>query len=455
MDRLRKSKFWGSSRLLIFSFLAIILIGAGLLMLPQMTNGDPLAFIDALFTATSATCVTGLVVVDTGSKFTMLGQIVVLILIQAGGLGIMTLSTFFTYLVIGRLSISDQEVLQDTLTQSPIKNIADLLRTIFLFTLSIELIGAGVLALCFSNQFPIGKACYYGLFHSIAAFCNAGFALFQNNLIDYVADWKVNVMIMILIILGGIGFIVLNEVKNYFFARKRHQRRTLSFHSKLVLIITAVLIIAGALIILIFENSNIFDQKPIHVKLLASFFQSVTSRTAGFNTVDISLLTNSSLFFIIILMMIGASPGSCGGGIKTTTAGVIAAMLFARFQNREDVNILHRRIPDEIVSKAISVTFFSIFIILFFIIVLMVSEVGDTSHQESRGLFLEALFEVVSAFGTVGLSTGITSGLSFIGKFIIIITMFIGRVGPLTVAYAIGKKYTPRFRYAQEKVLIG
>ncbi|MCI0495659.1 hypothetical protein L0Z72_11710, partial [candidate division KSB1 bacterium] len=360
MDKLRKSKFWGSSRLLIFSFLVIILIGAGLLMLPQMTNGDSLTFIDALFTATSATCVTGLVIVDTGSKFTMLGQIVILILIQVGGLGIMTFSTFFIYLVIGRFSISDRDVLQDTLTQSPIKNIADLLRTIFLFVLSIELIGACLLAICFWNQFPFGKACYYGLFHSISAFCNAGFALFQNSFMDYVADWKMNVVIMMLIILGGIGFIVLNELKSYFFAGKQRQGRTLSFHSKLALIITAVLIIAGALIILIFENGNVFHQQPVHVKLLASLFQSVTSRTAGFNTVDISLLTNSSLFFMIILMMVGASPGSCGGGVKTTTAGVIAAMLFARFQNREDVNIFHRRIPDEIVSKAISVTFFSI-----------------------------------------------------------------------------------------------
>ncbi|MCU0643923.1 MAG: TrkH family potassium uptake protein [bacterium] len=455
MDKLRKSKFWGSSRLLIFSFLMIILIGAGLLMLPQMTNGDSLTFIDALFTATSATCVTGLVVVDTGSKFTQLGQIVILILIQVGGLGIMTFSTFFIYLVIGRFSISDRDVLQDTLTQSPIKNIADLLRTIFLFVLSIELIGACLLAHCFWNQFPFGKACYYGLFHSISAFCNAGFALFQNSFMDYVADWKLNVVIMMLIILGGIGFIVLNELKSYFFSGKQRQVRALSFHSKLALIITAVLIIAGALIIFIFENGNAFQQQPFHAKVLASLFQSVTSRTAGFNTVDISILTNSSLFFIIILMMIGASPGSCGGGIKTTTAGVIVAMLFARFQNRDDVNIFHRRIPDEIVSKAISVTFFSILITISFIILLMVSEVEGISHQESRGLFLEIFFEVVSAFGTVGLSTGTTSGLSVIGKIVIIITMFIGRVGPLTVAFSIGKKDTPRFRYAQEKVLIG
>lgn len=455
MDRLKKSKFWGTSRLLIVSFLTIILIGASLLMLPQMTTDSSIAFIDALFTATSATCVTGLAVVDTGAKFTMLGQIVILLLIQLGGLGIMTFSTFFTFLIIGRFSISDRDVLQETLTQSPMKNMSGLLRSIFLVTISIELAGAILLSLCFLKQLPPASACYYGLFHSISAFCNAGFSLFQNSFMDYAADWRMNVIIMTLIVLGGIGFIVLNELRYYFLSRIQHQRMSISFHSRMALSITAFLILAGALIFLMFENSNVLHQKPLHVKLLASFFQSITSRTAGFNTVDISLLTNSSLFFIIILMMIGASSASCGGGIKTTTAGVIVAMLVARFQNREDVNIFHRRIPDEVVSKAIAVTFFSIIIILTFIILLMVSEVGATSHQQSRGLFLETFFEVVSAFGTVGLSTGITSGLSVIGKFIIVITMFIGRLGPLTVAYAIGQKYVPRFHYAQEKVLIG
>lgn len=424
-------------------------------MLPQMVHGDSLAFIDAFFTATSATCVTGLIVVDTGSKFTVLGQIVILILIQTGGLGIMTFSTFFTFLVLGRLSIADRDILQDTLTQSPFKNIAGLLKTIFVFTMIIELIGALLLSFCFLKQMPFGKAIYFGLFHSISAFCNAGFALFQNSFMDYVGDWKINLIIVILIILGGIGFIVLNELKNYAFQKKRQQGLAFSFHTKLVLIVTAVLIVVGAFFILIFENGNVLEHQPIPVKILASIFQSVTARTAGFNTVDISMLTNSSLFFIIILMMIGASPGSCGGGIKTTTAGVIMAMLFARFQNRENVNLFRRRIPDEIVSKAISVTFFSTFIVLFFIILLMIFELGDLSHQDSRGLFLETFFEVVSAFGTVGLSTGITAGLSSIGKFFIVITMFIGRIGPLTVALAIGTKFTPRFRYAQERVLIG
>lgn len=455
MREIRKSKFWGSSRLLIFSFLAIILIGSLFLMLPQAVHGDSLSFIDALFTSTSATCVTGLIVVDTGSKFTTLGQVIIAILIQLGGLGIMTFSTFLTFIFIGRFSLSGREVIQETLTQSPIKNIAGLLKTIFLFTIIIELIGAILLALCFWLQFSLSKSLYYGMFHSVSAFCNAGFALFQTSFIDYQGDWKINFVIIMLIILGGIGFIVLNELKRFFFQKKQKSATSFSFHSKIVLITTAILILGGMLIILSFEYNNVLHHKSLVTKLLASLFQSVTSRTAGFNTVDISMLTNSSLFFIIILMFIGASPGSCGGGVKTTTAGVIFAMLRARFQNREEVNILNRRIPEDIVSKAISVTFFSMAIILVSTILITTVEMGDLSHQESRGLFLETLFEVISAFGTVGLSTGLTSGLSAFGKFILIVTMFIGRVGPLTITLAIGSRQISKFKFAQEKLLIG
>lgn len=455
MNEIKKGKFWGSSRILIFSFLLIILVGTLLLMLPKAVHGDSLSFIDALFTSTSATCVTGLIVVDTGSKFTTLGQIIILMLIQLGGLGIMTFSTFLTFLFIGKISISERDVIQETLTQSPIKNIAGLLKTIFLFTIIIELSGALLLTFCFSNHFPFKKAFYYGLFHSVSAFCNAGFALFKNSFMDYQGDWKVNLILIVLIVLGGVGYIVLNELKRFTLQKRKKAETSFSFHSKIVLITTTILIIGGTLTIFLFEHDNVLSQKNISTKFWVSLFQSVTTRTAGFNTADISNLTNSSLFFIIILMVIGASPGSCGGGIKTTTASVILAMLRARFQNRKDVNILYRRIPEDIISKAISVTFFAIVIIMLFTILLMISELGDISHQTSRGLFLETFFEVVSAFGTVGLSTGLTSGLSLSGKIIIVITMFIGRVGPVTVALAIGKTDITRFRYAQEKVLIG
>ena len=424
-------------------------------MLPQAVHGDPLSFIDALFTSTSATCVTGLTVVDTGARFTLLGQIVILILIQLGGLGIMTFSTFFIFLIMGKFSLSDRDVIQETLTQSPIKNIAGLLKTIFFFTIVIEVAGSLLLTISFSQQFSPDRALYYGLFHSISAFCNAGFSLFQTSFVDFQGNWGVNLILIVLIILGGIGFVVLHEFKRFLLKKGRHFRTSFSFHSKIAISITLILIAAGTLFIFLFEHQNVLTDKPIGSKFLISLFQSVTSRTAGFNTVDISILTNASLFFIIMLMFIGASPGSCGGGIKTTTAGVIFAMLVSRFHDREDVNIANRRIPNNVVSKAISVMFFSIVIIIFFTILIVQVEKGGISHHESQGYFLEIFFEVVSAFGTVGLSTGLTSGLSVPAKFIIILAMFIGRIGPLTIALAIGKKEHPRFKYAQENLLVG
>lgn len=424
-------------------------------MLPYAVHGESLSFIDALFTSTSATCVTGLIVVDTGSKFTFLGQIIILILIQLGGLGIMTFSTFFVFLIMGKFSLSDRDIIQETLTQSPIRNIAGLLKTIFVFTIIIEIIGGLFLAFNFLHDMPLIEACYYGIFHSISAFCNAGFSLFQNSFIDYQGSWSVNLILIVLIILGGIGFVVLNELKWFLFKKQKLFKSSFSFHSKIVLIITLILILTGTLIIFLFEYHNVLLKKPFLTKFWISLFQSITSRTAGFNTVDIAMLTNASIFFIIILMFIGASPGSCGGGIKTTTAGVVFAMLLARLKNSEDVNIAHRRIPNNIVYKAISVTFLSIVIVMFFTILIAEVEKTGVSHQESRGLFLELFFEVVSAFGTVGLSTGLTSGLSAAGKFIIILAMFIGRLGPLTIAMAIGRKEQPRFKYAQENLLIG
>ncbi len=455
MNIIGKFKFFDSSRIVIFSFLIIILIGTLLLMLPVSAQRQPVAFIDALFTATSATCVTGLTVVDTGTTYSLFGELVILLLIQAGGLGIMTFSTFFVFLMMGKFSFSGREVIQDTITQTPIRNLADMLKTIFLSTILIELVGAVILAICFCTRFPVIKSLYFGVFHAISAFCNAGFALFPNNLIDYQGHWIVNFVVMGLIVSGGLGFVVLSEIKRRLAIQKTTTRTAFSFHSKLVMVMTAILILGGAVVLFLFEANNLLAYQSINVKILTPLFQSVTSRTAGFNTVDIGKLTDSSLFFIVILMFIGASPGSCGGGIKTTTAGVILAMLLARSRNQEEVNIGRRRIPNEVVSKSITVTFFSLSIIILATISLMLAEKWGLPHQLTRGFFLESMFEVVSAFGTVGLSTGITPELSFLGKLILVIVMFIGRVGPLTVALAVGRKIAPRFKYAQENVLIG
>ncbi len=455
MQEPRELKFWESSRILIASFLIIILIGTAVLSLPQAVHGEKLSFVDALFTATSATCVTGLIVVDTGQKFTHLGQIAILIMIQLGGLGIMTFSTFFIFLLIGKFTLSERTIIQDTIAQSPIKNIASLLKTIFFFTAIIEIVGGTLLAFIFSQDMGINKAIYFGVFHSVSAFCNAGFSLFSNSFIDYQDKVSVNLILIALIVLGGLGFLVLHELKQKFIRWKQNKTVHISFHSRLVLFISFFLIISGTIIFFLLEFHNTLQDKSVMGKFFISLFQSVTCRTAGFNTIDISILTNSTLFFMIILMFIGASPGSCGGGIKTTTAGVLWAMLRARFKNQQDVNVFYRRLPEDTVSRAISITFFSGVIVIVATILLMITEQGSISHQASRGMFLETLFEVVSAFGTVGLSTGITSTLSAAGKVILVFAMFIGRLGPLTIALAIGQKQIPSFKYAQEKLLIG
>ena len=423
--------------------------------MPLASTGEPLNFVDALFTATSATCVTGLIVVDTGTAFSTFGQIVILILIQIGGLGIMTLSTFFIFIVVGQFSILNRDVIQETLTQKPIKNLASLLKTTFLLTIILETIGAILLTLRFVNAFPLKKAAYLGIFHSISAFCNAGFSLFYNSFENYEADYVINAILIILIILGGIGYIVLQDLRQGL--RKKNGRCffQISFHSKIVLVTTLFLIIFGAINIFILEHENVLHGYPLDIKMLTSVFQSVTTRTAGFNTLNISDLTNVSLFFIIILMFIGASPGSCGGGIKTTTFTALIAFLISRFRNQREVNIRYRRVPEEIISKVISITFFSIIVIIVATLTLMVSEIGEVSHQQSRGMFVEILFEVVSAFGTVGLSTGLTTSLTVFGKILISLVMFIGRLGPLTVALAIGAKEPLKFRYAKENFLVG
>jgi len=414
------------------------------------------SLVNALFTATSATCVTGLVVLDTGKDFTRFGQGVILALIQVGGLGIMTFSTFFMYMVGHRVSIRGREIVEETLAQEPIRNLASLLKIVFFTTVAVELVGAGLLSLRFLEDSPPATAIYYGLFHSIAAFCNAGFSLYSDNLARFVGDAYVNLVVASLIILGGLGFIVVYNLRHRLFQRGPTTIfYRLSFHSVLVLLITAVLIVGGVVIFFALEYQNILKPLSWPTKVLASFFQVVTPRTAGFNTLEIGSLTNSTLFFLVLLMYIGASPGSTGGGIKTTTLGVLVALFFARLRNREDVNLLRRRVPNEIVSKAVSIAFFSALIIMLFTFVLLITEYGYVPYKASRGSFLEMLFEVTSAFGTVGLSTGLTPSLTSAGKVLLSLVMFIGRLGPLTIAIAVGGETKAKFKYAQERFLVG
>jgi trk system potassium uptake protein TrkH len=455
--KIRRKRFITPVNLPVLSFAGLILIGTILLMLPAAANGPRLGFVDSLFTATSATCVTGLVVVDTGSRLSLFGQWVVLALIQCGGLGIMTLSTVLIMVMTGRFSFMQRSVIQDSFTHGPDTGLPSLVSHVILFTLVLEAAGASILFLRFSEIYHPGKALYYAVFHAISAFCNAGFCLYEQSLIGFSGDPLVSLTVAFLIICGGIGFLVLVELKRLVFSRARTRRaRRLSVHSKLVLTLTFVLLAGGTGGFLFSEWNHSMAGLAVESKFLAAFFQSVTARTAGFNTLVFSKMANVTLLFTILLMFVGAASGSTAGGIKINTLGVLFALSRSRLRGDEGTSIFRRSLSPQTVGRAISVFVVAVVLIYAATMALTVSELGTTLHQESRGLFLELLFEVVSAFGTVGLSVGITPLLSSVGKLIIVLVMFAGRLGPLSIAVALtGKEPRSRFQYAEENVMIG
>ncbi|MBM7656076.1 trk system potassium uptake protein TrkH [Neobacillus cucumis] len=444
---MRKKITLDPPKILVLGFATIILLGAILLTTPIATlDGKGLSFLAALFTATSATCVTGLVVVDTGTTFTMFGQLVILSLIQVGGLGFMTFSTLFAFLLGKKISLKERILLQESLNNLSMEGIVRLAKRILIFTAIIELSGAVLLAIRFSFDMPIKRAIYYGIFHSISAFNNAGFDLMGefSSLTRYVEDPIVSLTICALITLGGIGFIVMNELFEF------RKVKRLSLHTKIVLMTSLILVVGGAILTFLLELSNEKTLKPLSFsgKVLASIFQSVTNRTAGFNTLNISDLTHSTLLLTIFLMFIGASPGSTGGGIKTTTFTTLLGAVWSQIRGKEDVIFYRQRVVYETIYKALTVTISALFLVMIITMLLTVTEQGKD--------FLMILFEATSAFGTVGLSMGLTPELSPIGRCLIIFTMFAGRVGPLTIAFAVTIRRNPdAFRYPKGKIMIG
>ncbi len=425
-----------------------------MLALPAASTGKGVGLINALFTATSASCVTGLAVVDTGKAFTVLGQGVILLLIQAGGLGIMTLSTLFLLLAGKRTSLVGRLVIKDTLTDGKERSLPALLKDVLLFTMFIEGVGAFLLFIRFLPGRGAVDALYLGVFHSISAFCNAGFSIFSDSFVRYREDWFVNLVICILIISGGLGFLVLSELRR----KKPFHHRSwsrLSLHSKVVLSTTAILLAAGTVSIFFMEWNDTLQGLSLPGRVLAAFFQSVTARTAGFNTLPIGAMANETLFLLVVLMFIGASPGSCGGGIKTTSFASLAALGVRRLLGKDKPQLFRRTIADESMGRAISIVMVSVMVVVVATMSLLVSELGHVSHALTRGRFFELFFEVVSAFGTVGLSTGVTAGLSQAGKIIITLVMFIGRLGPLVIAMAVSRDTAPRYYYAEESMMIG
>ncbi len=452
---IKKVNTLSPTQMIVFSFIVIISIGTILLCLPWATEKESLSFVNALFTAVSATCVTGLTVVDIGSEFTLFGQIVVLILIQLGGLGIMTFSTFFLYLLGKRVSIRGREIIDMTLTHTPVQNIGVLLRKVITIVFFIEGIGFFVLTLKWMNIYPLPKAMYHGLFHAVSAFCNAGFSLYQNSFIDFSTDIWVNCVLIGLIILGGVGFIVLLDFQNLF-RRSKPFHGSFSFHSKVVLFVAFFLILVGTLFLFGIERiHSLIVYKPADGFLIA-LFQSVTARTAGFNTIDIGSLSNGACLIIMFLMFVGAAPGSCGGGVKVSTMGILVALFISRLRGHDEPNLFYRSISQETTGKALIIVLSSILLIGIIFLGLLLTENWILSPNESREDFIALLFETISAFGTVGLSMGITSELSMAGRLLVIVMMFVGRLGPLTMAVALTRgKRDRHFSYARGEVMVG
>ncbi|MBW1786834.1 MAG: hypothetical protein JRK53_09510 [Deltaproteobacteria bacterium] len=453
-NRFFSAFFHSPARVAVSAFFLLIWIGTALLLLPCSAAGRNLGFVDALFTSTSAACVTGLVVMDTGTALSLFGQVVVLGLIQAGGLGIMTFSTFLLLLVGRRPSLTEQIVVQDSFALSGDRTFASVLRDVFLFTAVIELIGACLLVPKFVSQTGWAEALYLSIFHAVSAFCNAGFSLFSDSLTAYRDDWLTNLTVCLLIVSGGIGFLVLSELKRGFPLNRRAWRH-LSLHTKIVLSATFLLIVLGALAFVHMEWDNTLSGLSGPERVLAACFQSVTARTAGFNTLPFDLMANETLFVIIVLMFIGASPGSCGGGIKTTTLSSLILLGVSRLRGYERPRAFKRTISMESMGKAVSMVMVSIVVVTLGAMLLLMTELGDTSHPASRGKFIELLFETVSAFGTVGLSTGVTATLSTAGKLIVTAIMFVGRLGPLVIGVAVARHKAPDISFAEETIMIG
>ncbi|MBA7497199.1 hypothetical protein ES702_07811 [subsurface metagenome] len=435
--------------IVILTFVSIIAVGTLLLLLPRATApGKETMFMDALFTATSATCVTGLVVLDTGSHFSLLGQLIILSLIQVGGLGLMTFTSFFVLTLGKEFGVKDRTVLRDILNYRSIGRIGSLVVSILIITFTIEIVGAIFLYIQFLPYNGGGlSSAYSAIFHSISAFCNAGFSLYSDSFIKYRNDLGINLTMSSLIILGGLGFIVIVNLLHWAYGYFRHKKEPLSLQSKLVLVVSSLLIIGGTALIFLAEKNGVLSGFSWKEKLLTAYFQSVTARTAGFNTLNIGSVGIFSAFLFIIFMFIGASPGSTGGGIKTSTFATLFLTIRSMTQGKNRVEVFHRTIPPLVVYQALCVAILALGWIASSTLVLSLTESAP---------FIDIFFEELSAFGTVGLSRGLTSQLTTAGRVVIMLSVLVGRIGPLTLALAMGRgKMKELYQYPEERIMVG
>ena len=436
--------------LVVLSFALADFLGGLLLLLPWM-HKEKLSILDAFFTSTSAICVTGLTVVNTADAFTLLGQTVILFLIQIGGLGVMTVSVLIGLGLHKALALRSRLIIQETFFPYNLGDIRLLIYTIFIYTILVEAITALLLFFAFILRYPLLEALYHAVFHSVSAFCNAGFSTFRDGLMSYNGAFFVPFIIMCTVFLGNTGFPVVYELLEYF----RKKRNKFSLHLKLTLVIHIFLVFLGAAILLVSEWDSAFISLSLSQKLLSAFFHSVSARTAGFNTIDMAHFSEHGLYFLVLLMFIGACPGSTGGGIKTTTIAVIWASALSRLRGYNHTIAFKRTIPEMQVSKAMTLLVSSVTIAVAFHLFLTFS-FPNSPFYKAQGEFLATLFETISALGTVGLSTGLTPQLSSFGKIVIIAAMFCGRVGLLSLVSILTQLKSPKpYFYAPEEVMVG
>ncbi|WP_230626945.1 TrkH family potassium uptake protein [Photobacterium angustum] len=436
-------KRWSEPKIIIFSFLAILMPAAILLTLPAFSVSG-LSFVDALFTATSAISVTGLGVVDTGSHFSISGKVLLMLLMQIGGLGQMTLSAVLLYMFGLRLSLRQQALTKEQLGQDKFTNIRRLVKHIIIFVLICELIGIFFLSLRWVPQMGWEQGLFFAVFHSISAFNNAGFSLFSDGLTRYVDDPLVIITISSLFILGGLGFTVISDIK-----RNAHRGfHFLSLHSKIMIIATPILLFAGTVMIWLLEHHNSHTLGPLNEsgQWLAAFFQSATARTAGFNSVDIGKFTEPTMLVMMLLMLIGAGSTSTGGGIKVSTFVVAILATWSFLKQRDRVVLFKRTISNQTVTKSLAIIVVSGIVLTIAMFALMITE---------KAPFYEVMFETISAFATVGVTAGLTATLSEPGKYIMIIVMIIGRLGPLTLAYMLARPKPTLLKYPEDNVAAG
>ncbi|WP_035054214.1 TrkH family potassium uptake protein [Carnobacterium pleistocenium] len=426
----------------VFSFFTLILIGTALLKLPFSTT-QTISWLDTLFTATSAVTVTGLVVVDTGTAFTLFGQTVIMFLMQLGGLGLMTSAVFIFFILKRRIGMQQRDLIKESLNQGTSGGIIRLVRYVIIFALSIELIGFTLLSIKWIPEFGLWQGAFYSLFHTVASFNNAGFSLWSDNLSSYVGDPLVNLTITSMFVLGGIGFTVLLDVWN------KKKFKSLTLHSKVMIVGTLIINVIAIISIFLLEYSNpeTLGSLSFGDKIWSAYFQGLSPRTAGFNSIDITALTVPTMLLMSLLMFIGAGSASTGSGIKLSTFIILLLTTGTSLRGGEEVSLFGRRIRNSAVFRALTLTIVSFLLVFVAIFILSITE---------NGPFINIVFEVVSAFGTVGLSAGLTPELSVIGRFVIMFVMFIGRIGPITiVSILIARKETSLIRYPQEDVFIG